>query len=215
MCSSTRGPAIAPSFVTWPMRNSAVPPRLAKRVSCAAHSRTCATEPGADCSVSDHSVWIESITAMLGPRRLERAEHALELRLGGNAHPRGVEREAPRAQRDLLGRFFAGHIEHRLRERAQSLQQQRGLADARIAAEQHHLPCDQPAAERAVELADAGRHALQVARLYIGKRDRRRRCAVAPPRRGRSTVSVSVPAAPHEGQAPNHCSAVAPHSVQT
>jgi hypothetical protein len=28
-------------------------------------------------------------------------------------------------------------------------------------------------------------------------------------------VSVSVPAAPHDGQAPNHCSAVAPHSEQT
>ena len=28
-------------------------------------------------------------------------------------------------------------------------------------------------------------------------------------------VSVSVPAAPQEGQAPNHCSAVAPQSEQT
>ena len=34
-----------------------------------------------------------------------------------------------------------------------------------------------------------------------------------PPRS--ATVSVSVPAAPQEGQAPNHCSAVAPQSVQT
>src|SRR3989442_1121315 len=44
MCSSTRGPAIAPSLVTWPIMKSAVPARLAWRVSCAAHSRTCATE---------------------------------------------------------------------------------------------------------------------------------------------------------------------------
>ena len=31
----------------------------------------------------------------------------------------------------------------------------------------------------------------------------------------RVTVSVRVPAAPHEGQAPNHCSALAPQSAQT
>jgi hypothetical protein len=29
------------------------------------------------------------------------------------------------------------------------------------------------------------------------------------------TVSLSVPAAPHDGQEPNHCSALAPHSEQT
>ena len=28
-------------------------------------------------------------------------------------------------------------------------------------------------------------------------------------------VSLSVPAAPHDGQAPNHCSALAPQSEQT
>src|SRR6187402_975812 len=114
MCSSTRGPAIAPSLVTWPTRNSAVPARLAWRVSCAAHSRTCATEPGADCSVSDHSVWIESITATL-----QRAEHALELRFGGDAHAGGFEPQAPRAQRHLLDRFLAGEIEHAARHRAE------------------------------------------------------------------------------------------------
>ena len=48
------------------MMKSAVPARFACRVSCAAHSRTCATEPGADCSVSLHRVWIESITATAG-----------------------------------------------------------------------------------------------------------------------------------------------------
>ncbi len=43
-----------------------VPLLLAIRVSCAAHSRTCATEPGADVSASEYSVWIESITATSG-----------------------------------------------------------------------------------------------------------------------------------------------------
>ena len=53
MCSSTRGPASAPSLVTWPTSTTAVPLALAKRVRCAAHSRTCATEPGAEVSWSE------------------------------------------------------------------------------------------------------------------------------------------------------------------
>jgi len=43
-----------------------VPLALASRVRCAAHSRTCATEPGALVSWSEYSVWIESITATAG-----------------------------------------------------------------------------------------------------------------------------------------------------
>ena len=50
MCSSTRGPASAPSFVTCPTKTIVVPVCLACRVSCAAHSRTCATDPGAEVS---------------------------------------------------------------------------------------------------------------------------------------------------------------------
>ena len=48
------------------MMNSAVPVFLAWRASCAAHSRTCATDPGAEVSASEYSVWIESITATSG-----------------------------------------------------------------------------------------------------------------------------------------------------
>ncbi|MNT08702.1 hypothetical protein D3C72_1434520 [compost metagenome] len=66
MCSSTRGPASAPSFVTWPTRMMVTPVCLAARVSCAAHSRTCATEPGAELSASEYTVWIESITTTSG-----------------------------------------------------------------------------------------------------------------------------------------------------
>ncbi|MNV06455.1 hypothetical protein D3C71_968340 [compost metagenome] len=44
----------------------ATPEALAQRVRCAAHSRTCATEPGADVSWSEYTVWIESITATAG-----------------------------------------------------------------------------------------------------------------------------------------------------
>jgi hypothetical protein len=43
----------APSLVTWPTRMIVMPVLLAIRVSCAAHSRTWATEPGADVSASE------------------------------------------------------------------------------------------------------------------------------------------------------------------
>ena len=66
MCSSTRGPASVPSLVTWPTSTIAVPLALAMRVSCAAHSRTWATEPGAEVSCSEYSVWIESMTQKSG-----------------------------------------------------------------------------------------------------------------------------------------------------
>jgi hypothetical protein len=79
-------PGQAPSLVTWPTRITQVPLCLAKRVSCAAHSRTCATEPGADCSASDHTVWIESITATKPAGASQRGEDALELDLGQQLH---------------------------------------------------------------------------------------------------------------------------------
>ena len=39
-CSSTRGPAIVPSFVTCPISITAVPVDLANRTSAAVHSRS-------------------------------------------------------------------------------------------------------------------------------------------------------------------------------
>ena len=39
-------PASALPLVTWPTRMTAMPVALAMRVRWAAHSRTCATEPG-------------------------------------------------------------------------------------------------------------------------------------------------------------------------
>ena len=53
MCSNTRGPASAPSLVTWPTKIMVMPDCFATRVSCAAHSRTCATDPGAEVSASE------------------------------------------------------------------------------------------------------------------------------------------------------------------
>ena len=66
MCSTTRGPAIWPSLVTWPTNMMAAPERLAKRMSACALPRTCVTVPGADSTMSVHMVWIESITIRRG-----------------------------------------------------------------------------------------------------------------------------------------------------
>ena len=59
ICSTTRGPAIWPSLVTWPTRMTAAPVRLAKRISSAAEPRTWVTVPGAASTLCVHMVWIE------------------------------------------------------------------------------------------------------------------------------------------------------------
>ena len=65
-CSSTRGPATAPSLVTWPTRITAQSIRFAASITALAASRTCPTEPGAPVIPSACSVWIESITQAAG-----------------------------------------------------------------------------------------------------------------------------------------------------
>jgi hypothetical protein len=69
-------------------------------------------------------------------------------------HARRVERQALRAQRHLLPRFLAGYVERAdaRRELGQRLQQQRRLADAGVAADQHHATGHQTAAQHAIEL---------------------------------------------------------------
>ena len=73
MCSTTRGPAIWPSLVTWPTRTTAAPVCLAKRIIACAPVRTCVTVPGADSAMSLHSVWIEIDDDEVRARPLRRA----------------------------------------------------------------------------------------------------------------------------------------------
>ena len=65
MCSSTRGPASAPSLVTCRPETG---PRhwTCHRVRAAAVSRTWLTEPGALPISSENIVWMESMTTMRG-----------------------------------------------------------------------------------------------------------------------------------------------------
>ena len=62
MCSSMRGPAMAPSLVTCPTRNTPHPLSFASRMSCAAHSRTWDTLPGALAMSGRYMVCMESTT---------------------------------------------------------------------------------------------------------------------------------------------------------
>ena len=94
ICSSTRGPAMLPSLVTWPTSTSAVPRSLAKRISSCALARTWLTVPGAPSIKSECIVWIESITSSASGRplprvvRMSRTEVAEASRTGASPSPR-------------------------------------------------------------------------------------------------------------------------------
>ena len=68
--------------------------------------------------------------------------------------------EAAGAKADLIGGFLARDIrdaDPAQRHSPGGLKEQRRLANARVAADQHRRPGDEPAAECAVEFGDAGR----------------------------------------------------------
>src|ERR1051325_2629262 len=90
------------------------------------------------------------------------------------------------AQRGLRDRLLARGIQHATAagQPGERLDQQRRLADARIAAEQHQAAGDHAAAEHAIELGDAGGAA--VARTDLdGLGDRDRRATIGDPARAR------------------------------
>src|SRR5581483_3395356 len=66
MCSSWRGPARAPSLVTWPTNTTDTPRCLAIATRSPAHARTCVTLPGVPVASGSCTVWIESITTTDG-----------------------------------------------------------------------------------------------------------------------------------------------------
>ena len=67
----------------------------------------------------------------------------------------GAEPLGPQAH--LLGALLGTHVQRGRRPPRQQLQEQRALADARLAAEQRDRPGDDATAEHPVELADARR----------------------------------------------------------
>ena len=82
----------------------------------------------------------------------------------GEPNRSSAEAEAHRAKAHLLGGLLARNIDDLVslaREPSGDLQQQRRLADPRIAAHQHGGACDNAAADRPVELRKPARQALR------------------------------------------------------
>ena len=105
----------------------------------------------------------------------------LRVRLRVEVQVRRGDAQAIGAQLHLPGRLLAGHVEDRAPghgggEPLQRGEEERALADARVAAEQHERAGHDPAAEHAVELADAGAEPALLARLDLVQRHRPR-CA--------------------------------------
>ena len=158
MCSSTRGPAIAPSLVTWPTSTSANPRDLASRISSKLDARTWLTLPGALSTLSSHMVWIELMTTRPRSRSPSRVGgDVAHVDRRGKLERRVGQTEPARPQPDLIDRLLARHVADPLarpRQRRRGLQHEGGLADAGIAADQHDRRRHEPAAQHAVELGD-------------------------------------------------------------
>ena len=96
-------------------------------------------------------------------------------------------------------------------------EQQRRLADAGLAADEHERRRHEPAAEHAVELRHAGRDPLGLLGDDVDEAQRRHAATGAPARRrARGSASATiVPNSPQPGQRPSQRPDVVPHSVQT
>ena len=199
---------------------------LATRISRPATSRTWPTEPGEPRQRRRRRAPGPSrSTHDLGPLGLDRGDHGVEVGLGHDRHPQRGRAEPLGAQPDLGGRLLARHVEHLAAGGGQVAERRRGdrgLADARRAAEQHQRAGHEAAAEHAVELADAGAHA----RARPAPRPRRaaRAAARGPPggasrpglrAAGARASSASVFHSPQPGQRPCHLGLSWPQAEQT
>ena len=115
MCSSTRGPAMEPSFVTWPTRKVGTPLRLANAISRPATSRTWVMLPGALPSSGRYMVWMESTTSAVGlsasaaaSTRSASVSAKRWMAVALHPQPLGAHLRLPQA-------LLAGHVEHRAR----------------------------------------------------------------------------------------------------
>ena len=198
---------------------------LAANRNCVAASRTWPTLPGADWNLLDHTVCTESTMTSAGlaappPRGCARGRS----RPADTAAPRPAPRRSPRLFTwcsDSSPEAYSTGPTARAKC-AGRLQEQRGLADAGFAAQQHQRPGHDAAAQHAIELVDAGgqAHGLGASRRRrtASRRSPRPAARSALARRpagsaARSSTSVFQP--PHSAQRPIHLGACAPHSWQT
>ena len=95
-CSSTRGPASAPSLVTWPTRITAVPPLLGHPHQPAGHLAHLAHRAGraGERGGVQHLHRVDH--AHVGPLGLDRGHHRVEVGLGHDRHLAARRRPAAR-----------------------------------------------------------------------------------------------------------------------
>ena len=156
-CSSTRGPAMPPSFVTCPTSSTGSPRSLASPVSATVTARVCVTPPGAPSASAVDIVWMESTISRSGCSSSRCPRIGAEVGLG-----REVQLVAQRAgalgpQAHLTRRLLARDVQHPGGRLRRHLQQQRRLPHARLTGQQHDRAGDEPAAEHAVQFGHPGR----------------------------------------------------------
>ena len=198
---------------------------FAANSSCVAASRTWPMLPGRRLELQreDRLNRIDDDQGRLDAGDL--VEDAFEAGLGEQVERRVADREPLAARLDLVLGFLARAVEHgpdRARHVRGRLQQQRRLADAGLAAEEHERPGHDAAAEHAIELADAGREPLVLLELDVRVQPRRAggRGAGIPvrrgsPARGSARSSTNEFQAPQSAQRPSHFDDCEPHSWQT
>ena len=161
---------------------TAIPSPLARSIRRSVDSRTWPTLPGRALEVVDGRR-LDRIDddqpGSLCPRDLDDPPDVV---LGQDVDPlprRPAQQPEPRrADPDLARRFLAGGVEDRAAavgagETGRGLEQERGLADPRLAADQHERARDETAAEDAIELVDPQAEARQVGVGDAGQRFRR------------------------------------------
>jgi hypothetical protein len=87
-CSSVRGPATSPSFVTWPARRTAMPSVLARPTSASVQPRTCAGPPATCPPAESRRLWMESTASRNGRSARAASTSGPSSRPETNAIPR-------------------------------------------------------------------------------------------------------------------------------
>jgi hypothetical protein len=121
-------------------------------------------------------------------RRVEGGDHMRERGLGEQPQM-GTERTQPLGTKsNLLSTLFPAHVQRACRPCRSQLQQERALADTRLAAQQGHRAGNQATAEDAIELFDSCRLRAADQRLDLG--DRHCRCRGRSGREERGDIGI-------------------------
>ena len=108
----------------------------------------------------------------VGLQRIDGGEYLVELNLGQHLDLAGIQTQPARTQRHLGTTLLSCDVERRLPaalQRIERLQQKRGLANARVAANQNHGTFDDTAAQHTIELILTGGGALDIGGFNVGQ----------------------------------------------